>query len=408
MGIEYRTTTLGNGLEVHAECDSQAESAAVGIFVRTGARDEPSTIMGVSHFLEHMAFKGSATRNAHEVNAGFDRIGARNNAFTSHEMTAYHAHVLPEHCSDATALVFDLLRPALREEDFSSERGVILEEIAMYDDNPNWVAYERANDAHYEGHPLGSRVLGTVSTINAMTVDQMRAYFTERYTPNSSALVGAGRIDFDAFVRQAEAESKHWSRSLVAREYPSHSPKRSSITVPQSKATRAYMTLIWPSVAQGDLRRYAAAICGQILGDSEGSRLYWALVEPGIAVEASAGYQGRDRIGECVGSVVCSASDLERAEAIFRSECASLQDSVTVDDLDRARRKIATGVALAGESPLTRMQRLGGLMAQTREYVPLEEELARINRLQLSDLREYLAAFPFDPVTRVCVVPAPC
>ena len=139
MKTTYRETQLPNGLRIAAECAPDAASAAVGMFVRTGARDEPRELMGVSHYLEHMMFKGSITRPASEVNEAFDRIGARNNAFTSHEMTAYHAHVLPEYFGQSLSLVADLLRPALRSEDFNQEKNVILEEIAMYEDNPFWV-----------------------------------------------------------------------------------------------------------------------------------------------------------------------------------------------------------------------------------------------------------------------------
>jgi predicted Zn-dependent peptidase len=407
MAIEYRSTTLANGLEVRAECDPNAQSAAVGIFVRTGTRDEPERLMGVSHFLEHMMFKGSATRSAHEVNEGFDRIGARNNAFTSHEMTAYHAHVLPRHLPEATSMIFDLLRPALRVSDFESERGVILEEIAMYEDNPSWVAYERANDAYYAGHPLGMRVLGTNATIKALGAEEMRAYFTDHYSPESSALVGAGSIDFDALVAQAEQESASWARASTrpTRAHPRHTPRRESLAVPQAKATRAYMILMWPSVAAAHPQRHAAAVCAQILGDTDGSRLHWALVEPGIAVDASAGYQGRDGTGEIVGSIVCATEDMVRAEEVLRKECAALRDSLTDDDLIRAANKIATGVAMAGESPATRMQRIGGLWALTLKYTSLEEELAKIQSLRLGDLKEHLTAFPFDPITRACVVP---
>ena len=406
MTITYRSATLENGLTIHAECDGTAASAAMGIFVRTGARDEPRELMGVSHFLEHMMFKGSATRDAHEVNQAFDRIGARNNAFTSHEMTAYHAHVLPEHLGEATGLVLDLLRPALRQADFDSERGVILEEIAMYDDNPGWVASDRANETYYQGHPLCHRVLGTPDTIKSLTRDAMKQYFDHRYSPASACVVAAGRLDFDALVEQVRRESKSWLGTRVAREFPQWQPTRHTLTVEEEKATRGYMVFLWPSCSMTDERRYAAIVCGQILGDTEGSRLYWALVESGIAVDASAGYHGRDGVGEIVGSVVCATEDLDKAEEIFRRECHDLATSLTEDDLERARRKIATQVAMAGESPAGRMQRLGMMMASIGTYTTLEEELSRVNALRIGSLRTYLSDFPFDPLTCVRVVPA--
>jgi len=405
MKTTYRETQLPNGLRIAAECAPDAASAAVGMFVCTGARDEPHNLMGVSHFLEHMMFKGSAARPASEVNEAFDRIGARNNAFTSHEMTAYHAHVLPDHLSQSFSLVADLLRPALRDADFNQEKNVILEEIAMYEDNPFWVVYERALEVYFHGHPLSYRVLGTKESVGQMTRNQMQEYFSQRYSPSNTILVAAGNINFDALVEQAKVETEKWDSKGVKREYPTLVPHRGSFTLEIEKATRGYMVLIWPAPDQADPRRYAAMLCAQIIGDSEGSRLYWSLVETGIAVHAAVGYQGRDGVGEFVGSVVCATEDLDEADAIFRAECKKLSDSLTEDDLVRARRKIATAVAVAGESPSGRMQRLGSMLASLGTFNALELELERINALTLDDLRTLLREFPFDPYVVGRVVP---
>lgn len=405
MNTTYREFTLPNGLRIAAECAPDAASAAVGMFVQTGARDEPNELMGVSHFLEHMMFKGSATRPASEVNEAFDRIGARNNAFTSHEVTAYHAHVLPEYFSESFSLVADLLRPALREEDFTKEKNVILEEIAMYDDNPFWVVYERALEVYFKGHPLGYRVLGTKDSVTALTRDQMQKYFSERYAPSNTIVVAAGKVDFDALVQQAQLETAHWITRGVRRQYPDFSPGSGAFTVEDKTTTRGYMVMIWPAPDQADPARYAAMLCAQIVGDSEGSRLYWSLVETGIAVHAAVGYQGRDGVGEFVASVVCATEDLDKAEEIVRSECKKLSASLTQDDLVRARQKIATAVAVAGESPSGRMQRLGSMLSSLGYFKPLEEELERINELTLDDLKSLLLKFPFEPRVVGRIVP---
>ena len=161
MPITFREATLPNGLHVLAEVDPAAHSASIGFFVKTGARDEATEIMGVSHFLEHMMFKGTETRSAADVDRAFDDLGAEHNAFTTSELTAFHAHALPEHLPAAGEILADILRPALRQEDFDDEKAVILEEIAMYEDHPFWKLYERAMETYYDGHPLSHRVLGT-------------------------------------------------------------------------------------------------------------------------------------------------------------------------------------------------------------------------------------------------------
>ena len=406
MPVTYRETFLPNGLRVAAEVDPGAHTAAVGVFVRTGARDEPTELMGVSHFLEHMMFKGSATRTATEVNDAFNAIGADANAFTSSEMTAYHAHALPEHIGRSTCLVLDLLRPALRQADFDEEKGVILEEIAMYDDNPFWVVYERAIEAYYRGHPLAHRVLGTRESITALTREQMHGYFTSRYSPGSSALVAAGQVDFDGLVELAARETAAWSGAGQRRVATPHRPEPSRFRHPMEKATRAYMLLMWPSVSGTDPARYAASLCAQIMGDSGGSRLHWSLVEPGIAEEADAGFDARDGSGECIVSVACEVDALERAEEIVRRECAGLPGSITEDDLARAKAKIATGVALGGERPAGRMRRLGGVLTVRGSYMSLEDEMAMIEALTVRDLREHLEAYPYEPAVVGCAVPA--
>ena len=173
MSVTHHERRLDNGLTILAETDPDAHSAAVGFFVRTGARDEEPALMGVSHFLEHMMFKGTDDLPAEAINRGFDAMGARNNAYTTGEMTAFYAHVLPERTPDALALLGAMMRPALRQSDFDTEKGVILEEIAMYRDNPFWVLYEQCVEKRYGPHGRGHRVLGTETTVGEMDRDAM-------------------------------------------------------------------------------------------------------------------------------------------------------------------------------------------------------------------------------------------
>jgi predicted Zn-dependent peptidase len=198
--LEFRDHTLENGLEIIAECNDEAHSTAVGFFVQTGARDESDDVAGVSHFLEHMAFKGTVHRSAEDVNREFDEMGAHYNAFTSEENTVYYAAVLPEYQTSAIELLGDILRPALREQDFDTEKQVIIEEIRMYDDQPPFGADDKCKAAHFGSHPLGRSVLGTVQSIADLPVDAMRDYFRRRYSPGNIKLVGAGRIDFKSLV----------------------------------------------------------------------------------------------------------------------------------------------------------------------------------------------------------------
>jgi len=397
MPVEFRKHVLPNGLTIAAEVDPDAHTAALGFFVRTGGRDERTELMGVSHFLEHMMFKGTERRSADEVNQHFDDIGASHNAFTSAEVTAFWAHVLPEYMDQAEDILADILRPALRQTDFDLEKNVILEEIAMYEDHPFWVVYEKAMERYYAGHPLRHRVLGTRETVNAMTREQMEDYFERRYSADNTVIALAGRIDFDAHVESLERRCGRWQTTHPAREFPAHAPPSDSFTDHSEKVNRHYLFMVAAAPAAQDDDRYAAAILANILGDSEGSRLYWSLIETGLAEDAQAQFDPRDRTGEYYMFAVCAPQDSERVEKVTMDEIEKLADSITEDDVLRVRSKIATSVTLAGERPSGRMRRLGQLLTLTGDYRTLDEELARINAVTLDDLHRVAEQWPLRP-----------
>ena len=274
--ISHRTARLPNGLEIQAEIDPTAHTAAIGFFVKTGARDEPTELMGVSHFLEHMMFKGTAKRRAEEVNRDFDELGAAQNAFTTSELTAYHAHVLPDRAHGALEILADILRPALRQSDFDEEKAVILEEIAMYADQPFWVGIEVMMEQLYAGHPLAHRVLGTKDSVAALSLEQMAGYFDQRYTPDNAALVAAGNLDFDELVSEASRLCGHWKPATPTRVYPPWTPGRAEAILELKNTARAYVLLSMPGPSIQDDLRYAAGILMHVLGGGDGSRLHGA------------------------------------------------------------------------------------------------------------------------------------
>jgi predicted Zn-dependent peptidase len=398
MSVEFRRATLPNGLNVIAEVDAAAHSAAMGFFVKAGARDEQSQIMGVSHFLEHMMFKGTAARSAEQVDREFDDIGAEHNAFTSAEMTAFWCHCLPEFVPQAEDVLSDILRPALRQADFDAEKKVILEEIAMYADNPFWVLYEKLLEEYYGNHPLSHRVLGTNHSISALQRDQMLEYFQNRYSADNTVVALAGRVHFEEVVERLAAHCGTWQRTNPPQRL--HAVDRRAIEFSHTSANvhRHYLLMLCPAPAMNDDRRYAAAILSHILGDAEGSRFHWALIDTGMAEEAVAQYEGKDGLGEYL--IYCSCDDANAGEVqrVAMREMDHLVDSLTEDDLERVRSKIATDVTLHAELPAGRMRRLGRVWTYTSSYRSLEDELARINAVMLRDLREVHEAFPIKPV----------
>src|SRR5437773_3566322 len=171
--MTFHSHVLTNGLQIVGETSSSARSVALGFFVRTGALDETADVSGVSHFLEHMVFKGTPRRTAFDVNRDFDRIGASYNAFTSEENTVFYGAILPEYLPQAVDILTDILRPSLRDDDFEMEKKVIIEEIHMYEDRPAWSAYDHAKKAFFAEHPLGNSILGTDASITALKRDEM-------------------------------------------------------------------------------------------------------------------------------------------------------------------------------------------------------------------------------------------
>lgn len=406
MAITFEHRTLPNGLTIVAEVDRAAHTAAAGFFVKTGARDEPAPLMGVSHFLEHMMFKGTETLSAERLNRAFDDLGARNNAYTSHEITCFYAQVLPDFAEKACSVLAEMMRPALREQDFTTEKGVILEEIAMYMDQPFWVLYEQLCEKHFGSHPMGHRVLGTNQSITDLTRDQMAAYFNDRYSADNTIVALAGNIDFPRLVDRLSEWCGSWPTTGPARDNAPPPISGERLDIRSDKVSRAYMLALANGPAIADERRYAAALAAQILGGADNSRLHWALIETGKAEEAQASYDPHDGFGQFF---VYASGEPDRADDIWatvETEIANLRGSLEQQDLDKLKAKYATAVTVGGERPGDRMQRLGRLWSYLGEYRPLEDELTRIQAITLDDVRAILDEFPLSPRTTGFMLPA--
>ena len=398
MSSSFQETTLDNGLRIVAETSSSAVSAAIGFFVKTGARDEVASLMGVSHFLEHMMFKGTDTRSAEQVDLAFDDLGAQHNAFTSSEMTAFWGASLPESIVEVHDILADILRPALRQEDFDAEKSVILEEIAMYEDQPFWVLYEQAMEQYYGDHPLGFRVLGTPETIKNMQRDSMQEYFDHRYSADNTIITMTGNIDFDAMVETITNKCGAWQQTGATREQVAVSRTGGicEVTIPQLR--QHYVIMAMPSVTAQDELRYASAALASILGGGDGSRLYWSLVDKGLAEEAGANVDPSDGYGEQLAYAVCTPENAKQVTEILQDELSNITSELTEADLARVVAKAATSAAVGSEIPAGRMQRLGSLLTTTGIYSSLEEELQKLESLVIDDLREAAAAFPWEPL----------
>ncbi len=377
--MRFFEAKLENGLTVIAEVNPEARSAAMGYFVRTGARDETKEESGVSHFLEHMVFKGPEEMDAYAVNLAFDEMGAQYNAFTSEENTVYYGAVLPELLPDLLALFTKLMRPALREADFEMERKVILEEIALYEDRPEFVAFERARERYFRDHPLANRVLGTKESISGMTREQMRAYHARRYVPGNMVLAFAGNLDWERVLDQAARLTADWKPGTAERAHPPFSPEPGRVREPYARARQVYFVGLFPGFSATDPRRYPAAVLASVLGDAGNSRLHWALVDKGLVEHASAGHEENDGLGTFYLHASARPENEEAVAEAIHAELRRLAEAPpSEEELARAKTKAKTQIVFAGETPMKRLFHLGLSYAYTGRYEPLSEVLRRI------------------------------
>jgi len=395
--MNFQKTKLDNGLEIIAEINDQALSTAMGFFVRTGARDESDEIAGVSHFLEHMAFKGSERRTAADVNRELDELGGVSNAFTSEELTAFYIKVLPELQERAVELLADILRPALRQTDFDTEKQVILEEIKMYEDKPPFGIDEKWREYFWRGHPLARSVLGTRESVGALTVDAMREYYNRRYSPNNVVFAASGKVDVAKLAGWLEASCREWEQGDVHREERRATSVRETCVIRREKTSFEYIIQAVDGPSMRDEDRYAAALLAVVLGDDVGSRFFWELVDTGRADSASLFCNSYSDSGCFITSLSCRPEEVQANLSVIRDILAEAsRDGVTADELTRARNKILAATAMSEESPTSRLFGMGSDWLATGVYRSVEEELAIVRDVTLDDVNGILKRYRFD------------
>lgn len=405
--MTFHELTLDNGLTLIGEHNPEAQSFAAGYFVKTGSRDETAEVSGVSHFLEHMMFKGTDKRSAEAINLEFDALGANYNAYTSDERTVYYGAVLPERAPALIDLLSDMMRPALRESDFELEKNVILEEIAMYEDRPAFKVFEEGNLHFYQGHPLGQSVLGSPESIRALTARQMLGYFEARYAADNLVLAVAGNYDWDEIVAQVGRLTEAWRPSGAERRYTELNGAAGDMSLTLPNLARSHSALYAPGLSAQDPLRFAAAVMSSCLGDGSGSRLYWALVDNGLAESASLSHDAADGTGVYVGYL--STSPLQQAQAltIYREVLQRAQDEgFTSEEWGQAQRKLATSLTLRGETPFGRLMSLGVRYQLERRYVTVQETIDGIMATTPSDAALLLERHPFDQLFSLTLEPA--
>ncbi len=404
--MEFKKHTLDNGLAIIGEVNKEAQSAAVGFFVKTGSRDESEEINGVSHFLEHMLFKGTERLSALAVNEAFDRTGARFNAFTGEESTVYWAAVLPEYLSEATKLWTELLRPALRKEDFDIEKNVIKEEIAMYLDLPHYDVMERCKSLYFQGHPCGMSVLGTNESIMSLTIEQMRDYFSRRYAPNNMVLVCAGNFEWEQLCSLGQAGCSQWQRQESGRCLEFHNGRKEKKREEKANLVREHICLFSPSVSTQDERRFGAMLLSMVIGDDVGSRFYWELVDKALAETATMQLWAMDGTGVFCSYIRCSPENAGKINDLIRKIFEEIAaKGITKEELQKAKNKVLSLLTIRNELPMGRLIDLGRNWLYLKKYLTVEEEISSIKAVTLKDIEELIQELKPGDFTQLSIGP---
>jgi len=405
--MEFKKKILQNGLSLIGEVNKSAKSAAVGFFVKTGSRDETKQINGVSHFLEHMLFKGTEKLSAFEVNEAFDKTGAQFNAFTSEENTVFYAAVLPEYLIEVTSLWIELMRPSLRDDDFNIEKNVIKEEIAMYKDLPTFDVMDKCRSLHFDGHPCGNSVLGTEESIDNLTAEQMRSYFTNRYAPNNLVLACGGNFNWEQICSTAENGCGKWQKQPVERKLEHCRGSRKEKRDEKANLAREHICLMSDGVPAQDDRRFAASLLGVIIGDDVGSRFFWELVDKALAESATMQFGAMDGTGAFCSYIRCSSENMPKVLDTVGNIFQNLsKNGVTEDETRTAKNKILSALVIKNELPMGRLIDLGVNWTYLKEYRTVEDDIKAIKAVTTDDIHSLIEQLNPGDFTQFSLGPA--
>jgi predicted Zn-dependent peptidase len=372
-------------------------SAAVGVWVGVGSRDETLEQHGCSHFLEHLLFKGTPSRTALEISVALDSVGGEFNAYTAKEYTVFHARILDRDLPMAIDVLGDMISSSLiTPDDVEAEREVILDEIAMHDDDADDVVHNLfAAQAYGPQTPLGRGIAGTFESIRAMSRETIADFYKARYTPNNMVVAVAGNLDHDEVVRQVEAA---FGREDFLAGAADPIPPRTGVAAPvnagESHEARAFeqtnVVLGIPGFGRDDDRRFALGIVNAVLGGGTSSRLFQEVREKrGLAYSVYSFVSGHAETGVIGVAVGCLPEKTDETLATVRAELAKLAaDGITADELRLAKGQLAGGLVLGLEDSASRMSRLGKAELVHDQMLSIDEVLHRMDAVTLEDCAE--------------------
>ena len=412
FGGRVERTELPGGLRVLTETMPGVLSATLGIWVGVGSRDESPDVAGSSHFLEHLLFKGTTSRSALEIATAMDAVGGEMNAFTAKEHTCYYANVLASDLPLAVALLSDLVTEACNTAaDLESERTVVLEEIAMRDDEPSDAVHDLFSETLFGDTPLGRSVLGTVESIEGLSRDDVDGWYRSRYAVPSVVVTAAGRVDHQqvldlvtaAFADRLGGDTRP-APLRTGEDEAVHKPARAAGLIAR-KTEQTHLLLGTPAMGRLDARRYAGAVLDAAVGGGMSSRLFQEIREKrGLVYSVGSALSHYAGVGAFSVYAGCAKKRVPEVLRLVREELDRVAaEGITAEEVARSRGQLKGGVVLGLEDTGSRMSRLGKSELSYGEYLPVREVLARLDAVDEAQVRE-VAAELFGQDTCLAVV----
>jgi predicted Zn-dependent peptidase len=397
-GTSVRRSVLPSGVRVLTESVPGAQSVAVSFSVAVGSRDETNNHFGSTHFLEHLLFKGTKKRTALEIAVAFDSVGGSSNASTGKEHTSYYARVQDKALPVAVDVIADMLTSSLLDPtEFENERPVILEELAMNDDDPQDVAHEALSLSVLGDHPLGRPIGGTKETINAVSRDAVWDHYQQNYRPQDLVVVAAGSVDHQQLISLVEKGLAEAGWDLSSKASPvsrrllnqTEISRGSDLLVIHRPISQANVLIGVEGLSVDDNRRYAMAVLNTVLGGGMSSRLFQEIREKrGLAYSVYSFNQAHSDAGVFGLYAGCSPAKAKQVSALMLEELNKIAESgITQGELDLAKGNISGGLALKFETNQARMSRLASAEIVSGEFMDLDESLLRFSSVELSEVQ---------------------
>ena len=388
--------TLQNGVRILTEPMAGVRSASLGIWVGAGSRHESAAENGAAHFIEHMVFKGTETRTAAQIAQEMDAIGGQVNAFTTKESTCFYVRALDTHLDQAADILCDMFfHSAFRQEDVETERGVILEEIGMYADNPEDLCSERLAAAVYKGSALARPILGKPATLKTMTGDGLRAWKETHYRPDQVVVALAG--SFSSSVVES-LKARFGAMSSVPKRKHKSAVFQSAFTLKKKAIEQNHLTLAFPGYPYGSDRRFALQLLSFVLGGGMSSRLWQEVREKrGLCYSVysyGAGHEDTGLFG--IYTALGRETEAQALNAIKSVVTGLVQDGVTAEELSRAREQSKAGVLMGLESTQSHMSHMGRSALLTGTVLTPDEIISAYDAVTRDDVLA-LARAIFDP-----------